>query len=348
MRKLFLFFLLGLAACGNQQTNTPCQDDLDISKIELKVEVIRLEDELFACKSKQDIKLFVAKYDTLFRRYDRYPINKPQDSLASRLWDMVQNKFIDTLYKDVKIRFDDAKRGKWQQVAADFERAFKHIKHAYPTFQAPKIYTTITGLGSFWGAPRSTDIYMDKQAIIVSLDFYYGKGARYRPPVEKTPAYIWNRFVAEAIVPTCLLNISNLYNATDNKDKTLIAKMVDFGKAYTFVRHMMPCLPDSTLAGYTKSELANLNDKENKEYIWSYMIEKKVLFSDSPRIEATYMGESPYIAEINKKCPGRIGCWIGWKILQKYQKKNPQISIQALMSKKNAREIFEGSGFNGN
>ena len=344
MRKLLFIFVLGLSACVRQNSNEPCRDEVDVSKSPLKIHITRLEEELFACKSKSDIRAFVGKHDSLFKRYDRLPIKKQADSLTNRLWEMVQSKYMDTLYREVKKRFDDTQAGKWKQVAQDFELAFQHIKHYYPTFQPPKIYTTITGLGSFWGG---RDIYMDKDAIVISLEYYYGKGARYRPPVEQMPNYLWNRLVAEIIVPSCVLNISNLYNATDLKDQTAIADMVYYGKSYAFVRQMMPCLPDSLLAGYTKVELANLSDKDNREYIWTYLIDKKVLFNESSQVKTAYLGERPYIAEINKKCPGRIGRWIGWKIVQKYQKKFPQMPFQALMSKQNAREIFEGSGYNG-
>jgi hypothetical protein len=344
MQKNVLFFsLLLLGSCGRQDADT-CQDTIDVSKIPLKLEVVHLEKELFACKSKQDIQTFIQKHEDLFKRYDKMPIKKAEDSLQNRLWEMVKSPYMDTLYTEVNGRFYNPKNGKWKQVEQDFELAFKHIKHYYPAFQPPKIYTTLTGLGSFWGA---VDIFMDRQAIVISLEFYYGQGARYRPDVKMMPDYIWKRFVSEAIVPSCLLNISNQYNATDVKDQTMLADMVYFGKAYAFVKEMMPCLPDSLLTGYTQKDLANINDKENRQYIWDFLVEKKAIFSTSPRVKAIYMQESPYVVEINQKCPGRIGRWLGWRIIRKYRQKFPDISLQDLMKKGNARELFEASGYSG-
>lgn len=342
MQKIWFIFLLLLASCAKD--NSTCQDTLDVSKIDMKLEVVRLEDELFACKSKADIQKFITRHDSLFARYDRTPAKKAEDSLAYRLWEMVQNKYMDTLYRDAKARFDDPKAGKWKQVVGEFELAFKHIKHHYPTFKPPKIYTTITGLGSFWGG---TDIYMDKKAIVISLEYYYGRDARYKPPVKIMPQYIWNRFAPEVIVPSCVLGISNQYNATDFKDQTMLADMVYFGKAYEFVHEMIPCLHDSLLTGYSKRDLANISDKENREYIWNFMVEKKTLFSQSARVKAIYMNESPYVVEINQKCPGRIGRWLGWRIIRKYRQKFPNISITDLMKKAQAKEIFEASGYSG-
>ena len=348
MKKLFLACCLALIAfgCTTQDTETVCKDTIDTNSITLQLEVVRLEDELFACKSEQDIKQFITKHRELIQRYDNYPIEKPTDSLHTRLWTMVQDKDIKILYQDAKARFDEDKNGKWKQVVADFTLAFKHLKHYYPQFKVPKIYTTLTGLGSFWGG---TDIYMDKECIVISLEYYYGKGVKHRPIVkgQYMPEYIWKRFVPEAIVPSCILAISNKYNAINRADKVFLAEMIAAGKAYTFVKQMMPCLADSLLTGYTQKELKNLNDKENREYVWNHLVENKVLFSNKRSVIAAYLDERPYVAEINSKCPGRVGEWLGWRIIQKYQKKHPEVSFQTLMSNQNAREIFEASGYSG-
>ncbi len=347
MQKIWFILLLCVAMYGCRQGEDTCQDNIDTSKIPLKLQVVRLEDELFACKSKKDVQLFIAKYDTLFRRYDRFTPKKPADSLQNRLWEMVQNKYMDTLYKDVKERFDSPKTGKWKQVQQDFELAFKHIKHYYPDFKPFTVYTTITGLGSFWGGRQDIEIDLRNKTIIISLEMYHGEKRRYALNPKMYPAYIAKRLTPEYIAPSCILQLSELYNKGDEKDRTLIADMIGAGKAYSFVKDMMPCLPDTLLTGYTQKDINNLKDKENREYIWNYLIEKKYIFSTSQMVNKNFMGETPYITEINQRCPGRVGWWIGYRIIQKYRKKFPDLTLRDLMNKTNTRAIFEASGYNG-
>lgn len=345
MQKIwFICLLLFAVSCG--QSEETCVDKVDVSKIPLKLEVVRLEDELFACKSKKDVQNFILKHNVLFKRYDRFVVKTPKDSLQNRLWAMVQSKYMDTLYQDVKKRFDDSKTGKWKQIERDFELAFQHIKHYYPDFKPFKIYTTITGLGGFWGGSRDIEMDFENKTIIISLEMYYGKGLRYPLNPKMYPAYISKRLAPEYIVPSCVLIMSDLYNRIDEKDATLLADMIGAGKAYTFVREMIPCLHDTLLTGYTQKDIANLTDKANREDIWNYLIEKKYLFSTNKMVNKNFMDEAPYVVEINQKCPGRVGWWIGYRIIRKYRQKFPDLSLQDLMKKIHAREIFEASGYN--
>ena len=149
------------------------------------------------------------------------------------------------------------------------------------------------------------------------------------------------------LCPVVLQYISNGYNKTDFSDKTAVAEMIYYGKAYEFTQKMMPCLPDSTLFGYTAADMRNLAEARNRDYIWSHMIEKQILFNTNQKTINEYLGESPYNVNMGKEVPGRIGRWLGWKIIQKYKAKNPDITFQQLMDNPNARDIFNKSGYKG-
>ena len=58
-----------------------------------------------------------------------------------------------------------------------------------------------------------------------------------------------------------------------------------------------------------------------------------------------YVEERPSIPEIGNKCPGRIGQWLGWKIVKAYMKNNPDVSLADLMAEKDAKKIFDHSRF---
>ncbi len=57
----------------------------------------------------------------------------------------------------------------------EFRQAFNNIKYYYPDFHPPKIQTIISGLET------GCDMFVSDTLIVVGLDFFLGKGARYRP-----------------------------------------------------------------------------------------------------------------------------------------------------------------------
>lgn len=332
---LFLLFTLLLGACGGSEG---IHDAANLEGIEASVEIIRLEQDLRKLKSRAEIEDFLKKHPDFSEKYMRRS-QLPHDSIAvDQLYQMLNEPALDTLFDDVAKKY-----GNIDDIQAEFEDAFRHIKYYYPEFKEPKIYTTITGLGSFYG----TDLFVSDDMIIISLDFFMGNEARYRPPVEMIPDYIWQRFHKKSIVPTVVMYLSNKYNKTNFEDKTALAEMIYHGKAYHFTKTMMPTIADSILFGYTSTELANIEDEKNREYIWGHLIEKEVLFSTNQKVIASYLEEHPFVAEINKKCPGRIGRWLGYRIIQKYLSRNSEVTFQQLMANQDARNIFNLSGYNG-
>jgi hypothetical protein len=329
-----IFFLI---SCNNNSQDN-CRNQIDISKIEGKIQVIRFEEELFAKKDTTQIKKLLEKYPQLTQKFYRINTKEiPQKFLKAQEF-MVNDKYLDTVYKDCKAHFGDFK-----DIENEFLNAFKHIKYYFPNFKFPTIYTTITGLKSFGG----TEFYVDKDIIVISLDFFLGKKSRYRPKTDEYPDYVWKDFHKKSIVPFCLFFIGNAYNQSNLTDKTVIADMIYYGKTLEFVKRAMPCLPDSVILRYTNEEMMNVEDKANRNFLWNHLIEKKVLFSNSETTKKTYLGDRPYIAEVNKKCPARIGQLFGWRIIQKYLKKNSQISFPDLMKNQDAQVIFDQAAYNG-
>lgn len=50
-----------------------------------------------------------------------------------------------------------------------------------------------------------------------------------------------------------------------------------------------------------------------------------------------------YIYEVSQDAPGRLGIWLGWRIVESYMEHNESISLQELMSEPDAQKILESS-----
>ncbi len=317
-----------------------CSEDLNPEDIDITLEMEALEGKLFALKSPKQIQSFLDEYPTFSERF----MNRsrlPNDTvLVESIQRMIAEPHLrDTLLAQVNKVYDQKQR---EKLKFAFTKAFYRIKQIYPDFKIPKIYTVITGLGTFFG----NDFYVGPDMIVVSLDFFLGDEALYRPPVEIIPDYIWKRYTPEAIVPLAIRQISQQFIQTDFADQTVLAEMIFYGKAHAFVQAMMPCLPDSLLTGYSSQELALLDNSEARNYLWNHFISEEILFSTDQKVKQGYLGERPYIAEIqNVKAPGRLGRWFGWRICQKYQAKNKEVTLKELLAQPDARMIFNKSGY---
>lgn len=177
--------------------------------------------------------------------------------------------------------------------------------------------------------------------VIIGLDYFLGENAKYKPNMYD---YILRRYNKDFIVPSVvlLMGISEKFNKTNMQDKTVLADMLAYGKAYSFTKRMMPCSPDSVLIGFTKRELEGAI--YNESTIWKHMIEDQILFSTSHMIKQRYIGERPKTIEISAQCPGRIGMWVGWRMADKFMEGNNK-SLNDLMSESDAQKIFKMSKY---
>jgi gliding motility-associated lipoprotein GldB len=330
MKKIagLLLSVIFLWSCNNNESEE-CAVQPDVSEINLQIEITQFQDSLVNIQSKNDLVRILSHEpvlrDLIFRR-NEYPNDS---AFINELYRKFRDPHIDTLLQETKRVFGDL-----SDLTAQFNNAFKNIKYYYPEFQPPKIKTVISGFDA--------DLIVSDTLIVVSLDHYLGKGAKYRP---KQYEYILRKYEPEDIVPSCILifGIQDRLNKTNMKDKTILAEMVAYGKSFYFTKQILPCVPDSTLIWYTAQEIKGA--KENEDLIWGRFIQDKILFSTSMIDKRNYLAERPITTQVGEKCPGRIGQWVGWQIVKQYMEANPKTSLNELMNNSDAQKLFKDSGY---
>ena len=325
---LFLIIAFFFIRCSDNQEEK-CETVPDVSGISIDLTFDQSQDSLPALKSKEDLVRFLAKNpvlrDIFFNR-----TSYPDDSVfINKLYSRFNNPAFDTLLSETHKVFGDG-----SELKSEFQQAFTNLKFYYPDFQPPKIQFVITGLES--------DIFVSDSLVIVGLDYFIGPGAKYKPNMYE---YMQRRYQKNFVVPSVLLlyGIDYRFNKTDVKESNVLADMVSYGKAYSFAKHMLPCTPDSVLIGYTQEELTG--SRKNESLIWSRLIEDQVLYATSHLIKQKYIDERPKTIEVGEKCPGRIGTWIGWQMIRKYEETYPDESFTRIMNMPSPEKIFRDSGY---
>jgi hypothetical protein len=317
-----------MVAC-NKTNEDRCAFVPDISSIHIRLEFESLEDSLPAIQSKTQLVGFLTRHpvmrDVFFNRG-----SAPSDSAFIReLYYRFTNPHIDTLLMETHRVFGDG-----TDLKNEFEKAFSILKYYYPHFQPPSIQTVITGLES--------DVFVSDSLVIVGLDYFLGNGARYRPNMFE---YMLKRYDKNFIVPSVMLlmGIDGRFNQVNPEDKTALADMISYGKAYYFAKQMLPCTPDSVLIGYTRQEMEG--SRRFESMIWSRLVEDQVLYSTSHLIKQKYIAERPKTLEVGEQCPGRIATWVGWQIVRKFMETHPETTLPQLMEMQNASQLFRESGY---
>lgn len=329
MRNLLILFISTIIFYSCGQNNT-CDEHPSIDTSEIKLSFEQLEDKFLSIKTKEGLKNFIHQNPIIakhFLRGNEYP----NDSIMIEvLHQRLLNPHIDTLRSEVNEVFGDL-----SDIKDQFTQAFSFIKHYYPQFTFPKIKTIATGF--------DTDLYISDSLIIIGLDYYLGDNATFRPI--GFPDYILDRYQKEYIVPSCILlyGISPRFNKPNLEDKTMLAEMIDYGKSFYFTKKMLPCTPDSLLIWYSKEEL--IDTKDNEDIVWAHFLDNELLFTSNKFTKQKYLSERPKTFDIGEKCPGRIGTWLGWQIINQYANRHSEITLPELMENNNAQEIFTKSKY---
>ena len=316
---LMIWILLFLS-CESQN----CRES--VSPVEIVLEVDRLEEDLFNSKSSKEVEVFLTKnkdFAQFFLHADQYPSDSV---LANSIFNLVQNRSIDTLYQESIDAFKN-----FDQAVRTLEEGLGRLKVYYPQTPSPKVQTAVTGLYN--------DLFISNEHIMIGMDFFIGSEATYKP--QQIPYYILQRYDLEHLPASILQFISSQYIKPGKKDD-MLTEMIDYGKSYYLLSKLLPCTPGNILIGYTEEEWSDIF--ENEGIIWANFVENELLYETNHQVKQKFLGERPNVYEIGDKCPGRIARWVGWQIVNSYAEKTGA-TVQQIMNETEANVIFSNSGY---
>ncbi|MGR3811151.1 gliding motility protein GldB-related protein [Jiulongibacter sp. NS-SX5] len=323
-KSLKLIFTLSLLitliwGCEENTKTINSTDPLDIN-------LVRFDQQLMSLESKEDLQDFLEKNPwyskSLYRAF-------PEDtSFISHLFEIISHPGSRAFYQETDSIF-----GNYESLRQEFGKAFANIKQTYPDFKVPSVYITFTGL--------ENDLFVGDSIVIISSEAFAGPSASYRPD---QPEYIQLRYQPEYIVPTVVRLMAGPY-IENNPGGELLNDMIFFGKSFEFTKAMLPETPESQIIAIPDSSLEG--NWYNQDIIWAHFIDKQLLYEQNRRVKEKYIGERPKVPEIGPSCPGRVGQWLGWRIIDKFRTENPKVSLEELLKIKDPQEILRKSKYRG-
>ena len=100
-------------------------------------------------------------------------------------------------------------------------------------------------------------------------------------------------------------------------------------------------LPPYEVMGWTKEQWNWC--VRNEQAIWHLVMDKRDLFKTESLVLTGYLNDGPFTSEVSQDAPGRLGIWLGWRIVESYMEHNENVSLQELMAEGDAQKILEES-----
>lgn len=213
--------------------------------------------------------------------------------------------------------------------------AFHRLKHFFPETSIPTVYMHISGYGqSIISAPG---------ILSASLDKYLGANH---------PMYhvLYEPHQAQRMQPDKLLSdyllgwIQSEYTPND-----LIAqnRLLDYvlyeGKIIFLTSLVLPEEPLERLFAFTPNQLEWC--KQHEKEMWDGIVQHQFLFTTDKQVISRFLEEAPTTTYFPKESPGRAILWLGYTIIQRYMDKHPNISLQELLSIKDAQLLLNDSAY---
>ncbi|MEI7831054.1 MAG: hypothetical protein WCI31_14850 [Prolixibacteraceae bacterium] len=327
---MFLISLLfALTACHRNPLK------VDVSNINLTMKIGRLDQDLFTVTRgniKQAIPALQEKYGAFFSLYNKeiLAIGNSTDSLyADYLITFIGDSTVTKARQKSDSLFHD-----FEPYAKQLELAFRHYRYYFPGYPVPSVYTYLSGFNQ--------SVVTMPQAVGISLDNYLGSNCKFYQQLG-IPAYKRQNMEPKKLVYDAIYGFVSQQFEYRGNTENLISNMIHQGKLLYLLDALVPDGPDTLKIGYRSVELDWC--KANEAEIWSYLVEKKMLFSGDRMELVRFINSAPFTTPFGQKSPGRTGIWLGWQIVKYYMKKNPQTKLQDLMKENDYHKILNDSGY---
>lgn len=311
---------------------------VDVSKVSIDFRFYRFDKDLLSLKNPgptSEINLLAKKYGVFLNRYVEGIIqigslNRPD--FGTNISAFLNDANIQNVYADVQKEFE-----KDEDLQKELKASLTLYHHYFPDRVVPHIATFISGF--------NYPIAVTDSVLGIGLDMYMGSNYQFYKllslPNYQTLFMSRNHIVSDAISAWLQTEFE-----TNQVHQNLLNEIVYQGKLMYAAEYLMPEAEDSIRLKFSAKQLDWL--KNSEQSIWKFFIEKNLFYSSKPSENVKYINPAPFTAGMPKESPGRVGVWLGYKIVSAYMEQNPKFSLNDLMTQSDAQMILNRSHYKPN
>ena len=290
----------------------------EISNIDVDINIERF-DQLFATSSPSDLPDLKQKYPFLFsKRYaDSVWIRRLNDPIQQ-----LQNKAVDSVFEN------------FSSTESEIFNFYQHLKYYNKALKTPRLITVLSDVD------YRNKVVITDSIVLIALDTYLGADHEFYTSFYD---YIKQNLDKNQIVS----DLASAYAERliyQPKRSTFLEEMIYFGKQLYLKDLLIPFKEDNEKIGYLPAQYEWAED--NEFYIWQYFVEKELLYETDRKLLARFIIPAPFSRfnlELDSESPGRLGQYIGWKIVKSYMENNATPLLEMLQME--GTDIFNNAKF---
>ena len=317
-----------------------CQDkkwDVDTSSIDLDLNFQRFDLDLWKAAEggidEAEVKELEAAYPAFYFLYCEgiMQFNKfNQGSNTEVINDFVANKDIRELFETIEKKFP---RGSLIKELIELENGLKKYHYHFPELIVPEVKSMISAF--------SYSTVTSDSLLVIGLDNYLGSDFKLYPAIG-LPEYKFEKFDRKYMVSDALKAwLTTEFESIDNQN--LLEKMIFSGKILYLMKVMLVDQKPWIKFSYTEEELSWC--EENESEIWFHFVDMELLFSSENFNIRKYLGDAPFITGFPEGSPGKVGQWVGYKIVNSYMESHPEVSLIELMKTESGNQFLQESNY---
>jgi hypothetical protein len=325
MKKIyFLFLICAFVACKNS-TKTPNVDGIDVN-----VQVVRFDKDIFEIR---DIAVLREKYDGVFDNFCDFILGIGRSD-SSDFQDNFTRFRNDSIVQLAQEKASEILINYEQILNEELTQSFKFYKYYFPQKQIPQIYIYTSGFNH--------SLILDRNIIGIGMDKFLGSDEEIYKYLGFSK-YLVQNMCKERIVCEVAGALAMDEFPFENTHYTLMEKLIYEGKILYFKQQLCPFISENDLLGFNADNMEFCRDNERQ--MWLYLIENKLLYSDSYTVITKFTEDAPFTYDFSQKSPGKAANWIGFRIVEQYVN-NTGTSLDKLMNETSYEKILRESKYN--
>ena len=324
IRPFFLFPLIKILTIGVfiSGCEPPNRYLVDIGQTNVNLSVLQLETDLFLAAedgiSVEDVAMLKEKYGAFFELFSSqiiglgstdnpsFPVyleHSPSATTELEIADSVNRVF-----------------GGFEIYRLELAEAFDRYHYFFPEKSIPTVYTFISAF--------SYTIVADSGMLGIGLDKYLGGNCSFYDRLG-IPAYKRHQMNPDNLLVDALKSWLYTEYQDDNQQPDLLGQLIYAGKLQVALDALFPEHEATLKFGFTPEQL--IWCEENEANIWFHFVDNDLLYKQDRQLFVKYLQDAPFTPGFPEGSPGRVGQWLGWRIVSTYMEKMNSLDVHAMM-----------------
>lgn len=233
-----------------------------------------------------------------------------------------------------KVNADVVKRfGNITDIEKEISNAFSIFHFYFNDIKLPKIFFFVSGFNQA--------VYANDNIIAIGTDMYLGQDY----PLYDGITYGYMKYgMQKKFISVDLLNALIIRQFGYDTDKErLIDNIIYRGKLLYLLSVMLPDRKPEDILSFTPEQIRWCEKYEKQ--VWGAIVDQKDLFSSDNQLISKYINPAPFTNPVSPDSPGRLGLWVGYRIVSCYMDKNGDVGIPDLMRLNDYQTLLQQSGY---